>query len=285
MKAGQKSSSLEDALAHIREKLTPVSETPGLDARVLASHICGKDKSWILAHPDYELSPDETARLEQCLADLLEGMRLPYILGEWEFFGRRFWVTPDVLIPRPETELLVETALHWLQANPERRSAAEVGVGSGCISASLVAEISDLQITATDLSPQAAALAQENIERFGVQDQVSIHVGDLLTDHSGPFDLIVANLPYIPTATLKKLPVYRREPTLALDGGPEGLNLITRLLAQSVERIKEGGLILLEIESGQGDSALELAYRYFPPAASHIKPDLARHPRLLVVQT
>jgi release factor glutamine methyltransferase len=285
MKAGLKPSILEDALTHLREKLKPVTETPGLDAQVLIAHVCQKDKSWILAHPEYELSSNETAQLNRNLKTLLDGTPLPYVLGEWEFFGRMFKVTPDVLIPRPETELLVETALAWLRDHPEKRIAAEVGTGSGCIPVSLAAEVPDLKITATEILVGSADVARGNVEKHGVGERVSIHIDDLLTSQTGPFNLIAANLPYIPTNTLKSLDVYQREPTLALDGGPDGLDLIEKVLHQAAERISPGGLVLLEIETGQGDSALALAEQVFPQALSEIKADLAGHPRLLVVQT
>ncbi|MBN2045543.1 MAG: peptide chain release factor N(5)-glutamine methyltransferase [Anaerolineales bacterium] len=284
MKAGLKPFSLGSALAQVRDQLQTITDTPGLDAQVLIAHIYQKDKSWVLAHPEYNLSADQSAQLNHSLDELLKGTPLPYILGYWEFFGHRFRVTPDVLIPRPETELLVETAYHWLKSHPERRWAAETGVGSGCISISLAIAVPDLRISATDISPMALDLAGENAQQYGVEQQISLLEDDLLAHQAGRFDLIIANLPYIPTASLHNLPVYQREPTLALDGGEDGLDLINRLLAQSVDKIEAGGLILLEIESGQGNSAPALAKRYYPQGCVQVKSDLSGLPRLLAVQ-
>jgi release factor glutamine methyltransferase len=282
MKAG---TTLAAAQSAIQEKLQPHTETPAQDARVLLAHICQRDKSWLLAHLETPLSDEQVDELNRSLNQLLDGTPLPYVLGEWEFFGRRFKVTPDVLIPRPETELLVETALEWLGSHPEKRNAAEVGTGSGCIAVSLAAAVHDLKITATDISPQALTVAGENIAKHGLEDQIAFSEDDLLTHQPGPFDLISANLPYIPTGTLQHLPIYQREPTLALDGGKDGLALVERLLAQSIERLSAGGLILLEIEAGQGQSALTRAGRFFHYADIHVLPDLVGHPRLLMVQT
>jgi release factor glutamine methyltransferase len=285
MTAGNSPATLAAALTAIRQQIHLHSETPGLDAQVLLAHICRRDKSWLLAHPEAALTPDQAAALEESLKQLLEGIPLPYVLGEWEFYGRRFKVTPDVLIPRPETELLVETALECLRAHPDRRRAAEAGAGSGIISISLAAEIPELKITATEISPPAASVARENVARYDLEGQITLLADDLLTHQPGPFDLIAANLPYIPTGTLHRLPIYQREPTLALDGGEGGLDLIERLLEQAAARLSPGGLALLEIESGQSQSASFLAKRIFPEAIIRVLPDLAGKPRLLRVQT
>jgi release factor glutamine methyltransferase len=285
MPASKKTSSLTALLAAICDQIQAHTETPGLDAQVLLAYICQRDRSWLLAHPEYVLSSEEAAQLDHNLNQIKAGTPLPYVLGEWEFFGRKFKVTPDVLIPRPETELLVETAIDWLPIHPDKRLVAEAGTGSGCIAVSLAAAIPDLQITATEISPLAIAVARENLSRHALQDQITIWEDDLLTNQPGPFDLITANPPYIPTNTLRQLSVYQREPTLALDGGQDGLDLIKRLLAQSTNRLAPGGLILLEIESDQGDSVLSLTDEYFPLAKSQVKPDLAGLPRLLEVQT
>ena len=115
---------LSAALAHTRQCIGGLTDTPGLDAQVLLAHICHKDKAWLHAHPDYHLSPVETLNLANALAQLSAGIPLPYVIGEWEFYALRFKVTPDVLIPRPETELLVDTALNWLLAHSEERQGA-----------------------------------------------------------------------------------------------------------------------------------------------------------------
>lgn len=117
MSAGNPPATLAAALTEVRQQLQPHTDTPGLDAQVLLAHICRRDRSWLLAYPEATLTPDQAAELEHSLSQLLNGILLPYVLGEWEFYGRRFKVTPDVLIPRPETELLIETALDWLRSS------------------------------------------------------------------------------------------------------------------------------------------------------------------------
>ncbi|MCB9134229.1 MAG: peptide chain release factor N(5)-glutamine methyltransferase [Anaerolineales bacterium] len=278
----------------IKSRLAPHTDTPALDAQVLLAHVTGHPRAWLLAHPEAPLTPTEAAHLEQTLQQLENGLPLPYVLGEWEFFGLKFKVTPEVLIPRPETELLVETALEWLKhfLRDEDLQAADIGTGSGCIAISLAVNCPQLHILATDLSPAALALARQNAALHQVSDRITFLEADLLaprhsppaTPHA-PLTLITANLPYIPTATLHTLDVYGREPTLALNGGPDGLTLIRRLLAQTATRLAPGGLILLEIEATQGASVTALARQHYPDADIRLYPDLAGYDRLLSIQT
>jgi release factor glutamine methyltransferase len=193
-------------------------------------------------------------------------------------------LTPDVLIPRPETELLVETALDWFSRYPGKVRVAEAGTGSGCIAISLAVNHPDLTITATDISPQALTLARENAKLHNVSDRINFIENDLFNRMTGQFDLICANLPYIPTDTLQQLDVYQREPTLALDGGTDGLDLIRRLLDQAVDLLADRGLILLEIEDRQGEQMIRLAREKFSEAHVKVKPDLAGKPRLLAIE-
>lgn len=279
-----KTKTLSDALAHIQICISSLTDTPRLDAHVLMAHICKKDKTWLYAHPEYQLSPTETLTMANALAQLSAGVPLPYVVGEWEFYCLKFKVTPDVLIPRPETELLVETAIQWLQTSPERNRVAEAGTGTGCIAISLAVNLPHLSITATDISPQALGIAKQNANRHGVQSRVSFFQTNLLDGIDGSFDLICANLPYIPTTTLHSLPVYHKEPTLALDGGPDGLRVIDQMLEHIRFRLAEGGLALLEIESGQAKHASAHAEALFPNAEIMIKKDLAGHHRLLEIQ-
>ncbi len=243
-------------------------------------------KTQVLAHPERPLTEQQLSLLEEALARLMRGEALPYVLGEWEFFGRMFAVTPDVLIPRPETEQLIEEALAWA-ANRENRSirAADVGTGSGCIAITLALELPGASITAVDVSWAALQTVQTNITRLGVQDHVHAVQGDLLSafaPHS--FDLICANLPYIPSERLADLAVARREPRLALDGGPDGLALIGRLLPQVKRLLKPGGLALLEIDDTHEHSALALSRKYFFEHAEVLQ-DYQQKPRLLKIST
>jgi release factor glutamine methyltransferase len=269
------------------------SDTPELDAQVLLAHLLRKPRSWLLAHPEAAAPRGLLAVLEAAVRRLEGGEPLPYVLGAWEFFGLSFVVTPDVLIPRPETELLVERALDWLRAHPKKRRVLDVGTGSGCIAVALAVHLPDLHVLATDISAGAIEVARSNAARLGVGGRVEFVQCDLLpcvdreprsTVHGlPPYDLIVANLPYIPTRTLHKLPIYRREPTLALDGGKDGLDIVRRLLAAAPEVLARGGMMLLEIEASQGAKALSLAFDAFSEAEIHLHQDLAGRDRLMKI--
>ena len=263
-----------------RQRLTGV-EQPGLEAQLILGSVLQLPRAAVLAHPERRLTPGQLEQLAQLVNRRASGEPLPYLLAHWEFFGLDLVVTPAVLIPRPETELLVEEALAWLKQHPDRRWAAEVGVGSGAISAALATHVPDLRICATDRSRPALRVAQENMGRLGLTDRVSLLEMDLLTACHVPFDLVVANLPYIPSKKLADLQVARFEPVEALDGGIDGLRLIERLLADAPRWLAPDGLMLLEIEAGQGESAPALAPRILPSAAVDLLTDLAGLPRLL----
>ena len=263
-----------------RQRLTGV-EQPGLEAQLILGSVLQLPRAAVLAHPERRLTPGQLEQLAQLVNRRANGEPLPYLLGHWEFFGLDLEVAPAVLIPRPETELLVEEALAWLKQPPSRRQAADVGVGSGAISAALATHIPDLRICATDRSRQALRVAQENMGRLGLTDRVSLLEMDLLSACRGPFDLVAANLPYIPSKKLVDLQVARFEPADALDGGNDGLRLIERLLADTPRWLAPDGLMLLEIEAGQGENAPALARKIFPYAEVDLKTDLAGLPRLL----
>jgi release factor glutamine methyltransferase len=259
----------------------PVSETAWLDARTLISHLLGKPHAWVLAHPEQELTAGQARRLEGILERLSGGEPLPYILGRWEFFGLDFSITPDVLIPRPETELLVEEALAWLRAQSGRCKAVDVGTGSGCIAVTLAKLAPDVSVVACDISQQALQVAQRNAVQHAVADRVSFVQVDLISALSGSVDLICANLPYIPTSKLEELEVARHEPQLALDGGMDGIQLIERLVSQARRLLAPGGLMLLEIEATLGGEVLPRVAEIFPWAKIELLPDLAGLDRLI----
>ncbi len=271
------------ALALAREALTPHSDTAPLDAQALLAHLTGRGRAWVLAHPEAPLTAEQTARLRQALERLARGEPLPYVLGEWAFFGRSFFITPAVLIPRPETELLVEEALNWLGRHPGPQRVADVGTGSGCIAVSIAAEAPEARLVATDRSLAALRLARRNAERHGVASRIRWAQTDLLAALSGPWNLVCANLPYIPSEALRRLRVARFEPRHALDGGPDGLRLIRRLLHQVQGRMAAPSALLLEIGADQEKAAAHLARHAFPQARVDVRPDLAGRPRLLII--
>lgn len=285
MSTTQKTATVGATLADARQRLAAHSESPALDAQLLLSHVSGLDRVQLLAHPERILGAKELEAWQRALARLEDGLALPYLLGEWEFCALPLRVTPAVLIPRPETEMLVEAALDWLRAHPDRRRVVDVGTGSAAIAVVLATGVPDVRVTAVDISEEALTVAASNAQRNGVQERIELVHGDLLADLSGPFDVICANLPYIPTRRLAELDVARREPLLALDGGPDGLDLIRRLLEQAPRRLAPGGLLLAEVDDSHEEQAAALARSHFPLADTEVRPDLAGKVRLLTVRT
>ncbi len=260
------------------------SETPALDAQTLLAGIMQRSRAWLLSHPEARLTPRQHRRLNRACTMLAQGIPLPYVLGRWEFYGRKFALSPAVLIPRPETETLVELALAWLRTHPNRRRTADIGTGSGIIAITLAAEIPNLTCTATDISKAALGIAALNASAHGVADRIRLLYADLLEGVSETFDLIAANLPYIPTKRLASLEVAHHEPRIALDGGADGLALIRRLLMQAQNRLRPGGVIMLEIDDSHAQTAPKIARALFPNAAVQVHNDLTSRPRVLAVQ-
>ena len=255
-----------------------------LSAQVLLAHVIERPRTWLLAHPEAPLSFEAVKRLNNLLQRLAQGEPLPYLIGHWEFFGLDFLVSPAVLIPRPETELLVEQALEWLQDHPRARLAADVGTGSGCIAVSLAKHAPQLRIHAVDRSREALEIARQNAARQNVSEQVIFLQGSLLETASGPFDLVCANLPYIPSAALAGLPVADHEPRQALDGGADGLAAIRALIQDAPRWLAPGALLLLEMQFDQGEEIAALAQEHLPGADISVLPDLAGLPRLVRIE-
>jgi release factor glutamine methyltransferase len=221
--------------------------------------------------------------LEAAWSRLCDGEPLAYITGTQAFFDLDFIVTPHVLIPRPETELLVEAAILWLSAHPNARKAGDIGTGSGCIAVSLAKAFEDLQILATDISPHALQVAHQNALHHAVDKQLRFLSLDLLDGVNETFDLVCANLPYIPSGKLNEVNSIAFEPALALDGGDTGLHYISRLLDQLPTKLNTPGCCLLEIEETLGQEVLTLARNNFPHNEVSLKQDLAGKDRLLVI--
>jgi len=287
---------MSSLLSDITARLVPISDTPALDASVLVADIVKKPRTWVMAHPELTLTIEQQRELDDSLARLENGTSFPYVIGHWEFFGMEFEITPDVLIPRPETELLVEKAIVWLQESQSRKTVADVGTGSGAIAISVAVNAPNVNILATDISPKALQVAKRNAEKHGVSNRIKFIECDLLPDrrprsadsssftlHPSSLHLLCANLPYIPTETLHSLPIYGREPTVALDGGKDGLDFIRRLLNIAPVWLAPGGSIYLEIEATQGLKASSLAREAFPEARISLQQDLTGKDRLLKI--
>jgi release factor glutamine methyltransferase len=228
-------------------------------------------------------------------ADVLKkrarGVPLAYLLGEAPFYGRSFKVSPDVLIPRPETERLVEEALKILSAHPRTPppEILDLGTGSGCIAASLTLEWPACRMTALDVSRKALAVARKNFKRLGLGKKIVSDTSRLFGRFSGKkalWDLIVSNPPYIPRRDWKTLPrEVRHEPSLALDGGPDGLEVIDRILERAPRYLKPGGRLLLEIGDGQSKKILRKWARRPEYASLAFEKDLNGIERILIART
>ncbi len=271
-------------LGQIRKKIDPHSTSPYLDALVLLSYISSQPKSHILANPSPDLTAKQQTELSLALNQVKEGIPLPYILGAWEFYQLSFFLTADVLIPRPETEGLVEKAVKWLQDHPGRRTCLDLGTGSGCIAVTLAAKLPDLKVLAADCSYPALLVAKKNALHHKTGERIKFLAADLLTGFRTTVDLLIANLPYIPTEKLKSLRVYNTEPHLALDGGLDGLSPIRKVLEKAPGFMNPGGLILLEIDESKGDEAQKLAQSFFPRAEIQLEKDLSGMDRYLAIQ-
>lgn len=233
-------------------------DQPRLDAELLLAHVLGRQRSWLWVYSDTPVPADEAKTFNALLQRRINREPLPYILGEWEFYGRGFAVTPAVLIPRPETELLVEAVVEWAQSCSNCRI-VDVGVGSGAIAVTLALELPSATLVAIDLSPQAIDVARANAQRHHVGDRIIWIEGDLLHPvHNSlftPVDVIVANLPYIADSEIEGLmPEVRDfEPRIALAAGEQGLLLIRRLIEQSPPVLRPCGMLALEVGLGQAE--------------------------------
>jgi len=261
-------------------------DTPRLDAEVLLAHVLGQERAWLYAHPDYALPLLQLDTYQFLASRRAEREPIAYLTGHKEFFGLDFLITPDVLIPRPETEHLVELALQWAATPSRRWTIADIGTGSGAIAVSLAVHLPGATVIATDVSPGALAVAHRNAIRHGVGERVQCVQCDLVTPLRGPLHLIVANPPYLTQAELAEAPpeVARWEPRAALDGGPDGLTSIRAVLAIAASRLHPQGTLLVEIGAGQGCQALELARQYFLHAQVEIFKDYANHDRILAAR-
>ena len=260
-------------------------ESPRFDADLLLTHVLGTNRALLLAHLDRPLSPEQQARFHKLVARRADREPLAYLLGHREFYGLDFLVDPRVLIPRPETEHLVEEALRLAARLPPSLRLADVGTGSGAIAVALAVHLPQATVYALDASAEALAMAAANAQRHGVSGRVRCLAGDLLTPLPEAVHLIVANLPYVARDEWAALApeIREHEPRQALDGGPDGLNLIRRLLATAPSHLWPGGAVLLEIGAGQGAAVIALARRHFPQAAVRLLPDYAGLDRVVVV--
>ena len=282
---------VRDALRQAREKLRESgAEDAGFEAEYLLRHALGCTRESLLMTLDSDVSSSDQLRFDSIIARRAAGEPSAYITGHKEFYGLDFKVDPRALIPRPETELLVELALEFAArrtCSVEGLNIAEVGVGCGAIAIALAVNLSGARIVATDISPAALNLASENVSRHRVEDRVTLLEGDLLQDVSGPIDILVSNPPYIPSAQLAALPreIRDHEPRVALDGGENGIVLIERLICQAKDKLRPGGAMFVEIGWDLGERALARSLELWPESEVSITPDLAGLDRVLTLRS
>lgn len=268
------------ALRSLFPPLTSIS-----DILAILSKVTNLSKTKLLSMDEFALNEQQWTGLRQAVSEYQSGRPLPYILGEWEFFGLPFYVTPDVLIPRPETEMIIEEVLKWVPTFEKKPlKFIDIGTGSGIIPISIAIRFPYAEFWGSDISQKALEVASMNVNRHGVQNQVHLIWGDLFDAeelNQQNFSVLTANLPYIPTQTLHQLDIFGKEPTLALDGGTDGLLLIKRLIHQISFHNPPLKLILLEMENRQGDALLQIAREAFPNANVSVLKDLGSHDRLL----
>jgi release factor glutamine methyltransferase len=281
---------LAQALHEATEALQAAGiEDAWLEAEVLLRHALDLDRAHLYAGLQKDLSPGDQAVFHSLLARRLAHEPAAYIVGQREFYGLDLETTPAVLIPRWETELLVEEAIARA-CRPQglkRPLIVDVGTGNGAIAVALAVHLPAAALLAIDLSREALALAIRNARRHGVENRISFLQADLLASLAQPADIIVANLPYVTSAEWEALPpeIREHEPRAALDGGPDGLREIERLLEQAPSRLRPDGSLLLELAPHQAAPALALARRRFPGAAARILPDAAGLDRVLAIDT
>lgn len=276
-------------------------EAPKLDGEVLLSFVLGCTRAQLYAHPERLLTDHERKQFERLVVRRCQQEPVAYMVGEKAFYGLDFSVDPRVLIPRPETELLVDmvldVALQYDTPTPNGRNGAkpveagllmaDIGTGSGAVSVAVAANTTALSIYAVDISPDALAVAQANAARHGLEHRIRCLQGDLLTPLPEPVDIIAANLPYVATHEWSELApgIVNFEPAQALLGGTDGLDTIRRLLEQAPAYLKPGGIVLLEVGANQGSAVAEIARRCFPQALIEVLTDYAFHERIVRIQT
>ena len=265
-------------------------ESPRLFAELILSHVLHLPRIQVYAQHRREMTPQELARTKELVKRAIAHEPIQYLTGKAPFFGHEFVVTPDVLIPRGDTETLVEQALMHLKslAMTEPPRVLDVCTGSGCVGLSIAKQVKNVQLTASDLSAKAVDVAKQNAAMLKLEDRTTFLVGDLFAPLSGrvdpsKFHVIVSNPPYIATGQMATLDQNVRdyEPRLALDGGADGLDFYRRLVAGAIEHLAPGGRLVVEIGFDQADRVVEFFDSASAYAEVKMTRDLHKNPRVV----
>jgi release factor glutamine methyltransferase len=267
-------------------KLRNATPTPSLDAQVLLAHVAQRDRAWLLGHAREAVEEQLETRFAALIERRAGGEPVAYIMGSAGFFGREFLVSSEVLVPRPETEHLVEAACSAVRSQRTRARVVDIGTGSGAVAVTLALELPEVSVYATDISAGALAVAVENAARLGAGDRVVFLEGDLAAPllPYAPFTCVVANLPYVRSAEVPRLPhPVGYEPRIAVDGGPDGLALYSRLLEQLPPLLARGASCFFEAAPDTIEPLAELVERRLPRAHVEIGEDYGGLERFVAV--
>jgi release factor glutamine methyltransferase len=254
-----------------------------LEGEILLRHILGIDRSTLYSSLDLQISSDEAKELDRLLDRRIFGEPSAYITGHREFFGLDFLVDRRVLIPRPETELLVEKAIALAKKQPIH-TIADIGTGCGAIAVSLAKYLPEVIIFSVDVSPAALEVARSNATSHGVRKRIHFLAGDLVEPLPHPVDMIIANLPYVKKSDLKAETSLHFEPEISLDGGQDGLDIIYEMCQKAPARLRPGGYLLLEIGQHQSAGITALLNKTIPGGIIEISKDLAGFERIITLR-
>lgn len=258
-------------------------EDASIESEVLLGYLLGIDRTRLLASLDADISPEQRQNFMKLVARRSKGEPTAYITGHREFYGLDFNVNPQVLIPRPETELLVDRAIS-LCREYKYNKIADIGTGCGAIAVSLAVTMPGIHIYATDISDGVLRVAGQNAAKHGAEDRIKFLKGELLEPLPEPVDLIIANLPYVRQREIPAKGPLSYEPASALNGGEEGLDKIGGLCRGAGSKLNSNGSLLLEIGQGQGEAVKVILHKYFPLADIEIEKDLAGIERMVVLR-
>ncbi|MFA6533865.1 MAG: peptide chain release factor N(5)-glutamine methyltransferase [Patescibacteria group bacterium] len=274
---------LRQLLTITTKRLNRYSSSPALDAEILLSLVLKKPREFLYSHPEYKVNQSLVTAYQLLVTRRLKGVPVAYLTGQQEFYGLNFLVNKNTLIPRPDTELLIDEVLRI--AKSYRLSAiGDIATGSGCIAVTLAKHLPQAKIYATDISRPALKVAEKNARLHGVKGQIKFKQGNLLEPLKNiKLDILIANLPYLTAAEVKNEPSIQAEPRQALLGGPDGLKLFRQLFSQLAARRQKPRLIFLEIGCDQAPALKLLAQKHLPAYRLKIKTDLAGRDRVIIL--